>query len=393
MTIRSVEDIPIEGKRVFLRVDFNVPLAAGDVADDSRIRAALPTVLHCVERGARVVLASHLGRPKGKPAPEFSLEPVAARLAELLGQDVKLADEPAGDGARKLVADLREGQVAMLENLRFEPGEEKNDEHFARALASYADVYINDAFGAAHRAHASTVGMVPLVPEKGAGFLMRKELDFLSLLLGDVTRPYVAVLGGAKVSDKIEVLEALSERVNTLLIGGAMANTFLAAKGKGVGRSKVEDDKLGTARGFLKRAADKGVVVRLPVDVVTADSLDAEEGERASVDSIPDGEMALDIGADTAREFSADIAEARTVFWNGPMGVFERQPFAAGTLAIAQAVAGNRLATTVIGGGDSVSAASQAGVIDKISHVSTGGGASLEYIQGLTLPGVAALEG
>jgi phosphoglycerate kinase len=392
MAILSVEDLPIEGKRVFLRVDFNVPLEGGEVSDDARIRGALPTIRHCIERGARLVLASHLGRPKGEVKPEFSLEPVARRLAELLDQEVRLTDEPAGDGARKVVADLREGQVAMLENLRFHPGEEKNDEHFAKALASYADVYISDAFGAAHRAHASTVGMVPFVAEKGAGFLMRKEIEFLSMLLGDVARPYVAVLGGAKVSDKIEVLEALAERVDTILIGGAMANTFLVAKGQKLGRSKVEEEKLGTARGFLKRAADKGVIVRLPTDVVVAEGLDASSGARASVDAVPEDAMALDIGPDSAKAYAEELARARTVFWNGPMGVFEREPFAAGTLAVARAVADNRLATTVIGGGDSVAAAAQAGVTDRISHVSTGGGASLEYIQGLTLPGIAALE-
>jgi phosphoglycerate kinase len=392
MAILSVEDLAIEGKRVFLRVDFNVPLEGGEVSDDARIRGALPTIRHCLERGARLVLASHLGRPKGEAKPEFSLEPVARRLAELLETEVRLTDEPAGDGARKVVADLREGQIAMLENLRFHPGEEQNDEHFAKALASYADVYISDAFGAAHRAHASTVGMVPFVAEKGAGLLMRKEIEFLSMLLGEVERPYVAVLGGAKVSDKIEVLEALAERVDTILIGGAMANTFLVAKGQKLGLSKVEEEKLGTARGFLKRAADKGVVVRLPTDVVVAEGLDAPGGTRASVDTVPESAMALDIGPDSAKAYAEDIARARTVFWNGPMGVFEREPFAAGTLTVAHAVAKNRLATTVIGGGDSVAAAAQAGVTDQISHVSTGGGASLEYIQGLTLPGIAALE-
>ena len=392
MTVLSVEDIPIEGKRVFLRVDFNVPLKGGQVTDDARIRGALPTIRHCVERGARVVLASHLGRPKGQVVPELSLEPVARRLAELLDQDVRLTDEPVGDGAGKVVADLREGQIGLLENLRFHPGEEKNDEAFAKSLATYADVYLSDAFGAAHRAHASTVGMLDFVAEKGAGFLMRKEIEFLSMLLGDVERPYVAVLGGAKVSDKIEVLEALAGRVNSILIGGAMANTFLASRGQKMGRSKIEGDKLGTARGFLKRAADKGVIVRLPTDLVIAEGLDADEGARASADAVPDDAMALDIGPDTAKAYAEELASARTVFWNGPMGVFERPPFAAGTLAVARAVADNRRATSVIGGGDSVSAAAQAGVIDQISHVSTGGGASLEYIQGLTLPGIAALE-
>jgi phosphoglycerate kinase len=394
-TIRHVKDVPVEGKRVFLRVDFNVPLeGSGDgrrVGDDSRIRASLPTIRHCLERGARLVLASHLGRPKGKPAAEYSLEPVAAHLAGLIDADVALTDEPVGDGARKVVADLRDGQIAMLENLRFHPGEEANEDAFARALASYADVYVNDAFGAAHRAHASTVGMVAHVAEAAAGFLMYQEVESLTRLLGEVDRPYLAILGGAKVSDKIEVLDALLERVDAIAIGGAMANTFLRARGHELGRSLVEEDKLAIARNFLRKAAEHKVTVRLPVDVVAADSIEATSGRAAGLDAVAGGEMALDIGPESARAFAEEVARARTIFWNGPMGVFERAPFAAGTLAVARAVAQNRLAYSVVGGGDSVAAVNQAGLADKVSHVSTGGGASLEFIQGLALPGIEAL--
>ena len=400
MAIRHVKDLPLEGKRVFLRVDFNVPLskASSDgggkrrVTDDSRIQAALPTLRHCLERGARVVLASHLGRPKGKTAPEYSLEPVAAYLAGLLDQEVALTDEPVGDGARKVVADLRDGQIAMLENLRFHPGEESCEDGFARALASYADVYVNDAFGTAHRAHASTAGMIPHVPHAGGGFLMVKEVESLGRLLGEVDRPYLAILGGAKVSDKIEVLEALLDRVNVIAIGGAMANTFLKARGFDLGASLVEEDKLAVARTFLRKAAESGVEVKLPVDLVVAAGLDADAGEPVALDEVPAERMALDIGPRSAEEFAAEVARARTVFWNGPMGVFEKKPFAAGTLAVARAVADNRLAFSVVGGGDSVAAVNQAGIADRVSHVSTGGGASLEFIQGLTRPGIGALE-
>ena len=393
--IKHVQDLAVEGKRVFARVDFNVPLdkKTRQVTDDQRITATLPTIRHLMERGARIVLGSHLGRPDGQVKPELSLEPVAAKLAEHLGIDVALADEPTGDGARKLVSDLRDGQIAMLENLRFNPGEEDNDVEFAKTLASYCDVYINDAFGTAHRAHASTAGMVKFVAEKGAGFVMAKEIEVLSRLLGEVDRPYVAVLGGAKVSDKIEVLDALLERVNSIVIGGAMANTFLVAQGKSLGKSKVEADKLPIARNFLRKASEKKITVHLPTDVVVATGLDDAEGAKpVSADAIPDTAMALDIGPGTVETYRKVLAAARTVFWNGPMGVFEKPKFAAGTVAIARALAENKLALTVVGGGDSAAAIAQAGLADKVTHVSTGGGASLEFVQGLDLPGIAALR-
>ncbi|MEJ7602833.1 MAG: phosphoglycerate kinase [Kofleriaceae bacterium] len=390
--IKHVEELAVEGKRVFVRVDYNVPLDKKQVTDDARIVATLPTLRHLIERGARIVLGSHLGRPEGQTKPELSLEPIAAKLAEHLNIEIKLADEPAGDGARGVVSSLRDGEIAMLENLRFNPGEEANDETFARQLASYCDVYVNDAFGTAHRAHASTAGMVKFVGEKGAGFVMAKEIEFLSRLLGEVDRPYVAILGGAKVSDKIEVLDALLSRVDSIVIGGAMANTFLEAQGKNLGKSKVERDKLPIARNFLRKASEKKKTIYLPTDVVVATSLDDEGSKVVSADQIPADAMALDIGPGTAETFRKLLAAARTVFWNGPMGVFEKPKFATGTLAVARALADNKLALSVVGGGDSAAAIAQAGLADKVSHVSTGGGASLEFIQGLDLPGIAALR-
>jgi phosphoglycerate kinase len=392
--IKHVQELAVEGKRVLVRVDYNVPLEKGTrkVADDSRIRATLPTLRHLIERGARIVLGSHLGRPDGQPKPEYSLEPVAARLAEILGAEVMLTDEPVGDGARKVVSDLRDGQIAMLENLRFHPGEEANDEAFARQLASYCDVYVNDAFGTAHRAHASTAGVCRFVADKGAGFVMAREIEILSRLLGEVDRPYAAVLGGAKVSDKIEVLDALLERVDAILIGGAMANTFLEAQGKALGKSKVERDKLPVARNFLRKAGEKKIPIHLPVDVVVATSLEDEGARAVAVDAIPAEAMALDIGPATVESFRKTLAAARTVFWNGPMGVFEQPRFAAGSFSVARALAENKLALTVVGGGDSAAAITKAGLADKVTHVSTGGGASLEFIQGIDLPGIAALR-
>jgi len=393
MAIKTISELDIAGRRVFIRVDFNVPLSAtGAVADDTRIRESLPTIRYAIEQGARVVLASHLGRPKGKPDKKYSLEPVAARLAELIQADVTLTDEPVGDGAKKVVNDLRAGAVALLENLRFSPAEEANDEAFARALASYTDVYVNDAFGTAHRAHASTAGITKFVADKGIGLLMEREVKFLSKLLGDVERPFVTIIGGAKVSDKIGVLENLLDRVDQVLIGGAMANTFLKAKGGKLGRSLVEDDKLPLARAFLKKAEEANVDVLLPRDVVAAAGTKSESGRVVQAMAVPDDLAALDIGPETARGFADAIARAKTIFWNGPMGVFESEPFAAGTLAAAQAVASARGALSVVGGGGSVAAVQKSGEADTITHISTGGGASLEFLEGKKLPGLAALE-
>jgi len=393
MAIKTINELDIGGRRVFIRVDFNVPLTAnGAVADDTRIRESLPTIKLAIEKGARVVLASHLGRPKGKPDKKYSLEPVAARLAELIDADIALTDEPVGDGARKVVNDLHAGAVALLENLRFSPGEEANDEHFARALASYTDVYVNDAFGTAHRAHASTAGITKFVAAKGIGLLMEREVNFLGRLLGDVERPFVTIIGGAKVSDKIGVLENLLARVDQLLIGGAMASTFLKAKGGKLGRSLVEDDKLALARAFLRKAEDANVDVLLPRDVVAAAGTKSESRRVVQAMSVPEDLAALDIGPETARGFADAITRAKTIFWNGPMGVFESEPFAAGTIAVAEAVASARGALSVVGGGDSVAAVHKSGVADKITHISTGGGASLEFLEGKKLPGLAALE-
>jgi phosphoglycerate kinase len=364
------------------------------VADATRIRESLPTIHYAMERGARLVIASHLGRPRGRPEPGLSLEPVAAYLADLLRKDVVLADEPVGDGARKVVQDLRDGGVALLENLRFSPLEETNDEGFARQLASYAEVYVNDAFGTAHRAHASTVGVARAVGVRGVGFLMQKEIEILGRLLGEVPRPFVAVIGGAKVSDKIDVLEIFVDRnrVDALCVGGALANTFLKARGGELGRSLLEEDKLALARAFLRKAERRGVDLALPRDVVAAAGTRASSGRVVSALRVPDDLAALDIGPDTIRAFTETIARAKTIFWTGPMGVFEAEPFAAGTMAVARAVASAPGAFTVVGGGESVAAVHKAGVADRITHISTGGGASLEFLEGKKLPGLAALE-
>jgi phosphoglycerate kinase len=393
MAAKTIADLDLQGRRVFIRVDFNVPLTpAGGVSDATRIRESLPTITHAIERGARVVLASHLGRPKGRVKPELSLLPVAAYLAEALGRDVVLADEPAGDGAKKVVCDLRDGGLAMLENLRFSPGEEANDETFSRALASYADVYINDAFGTAHRAHASTVGMAKYVSSRGMGLLMDREASQLAKLVGEVAQPFVAIIGGAKVSDKIGLLESLLGRANTVCLGGAMANTFLCAKGGSMGGSLVESSKLPLARAFLAKAESMGARIILPRDLVVAEDSKAEAGTVVSAMHVPDHQAAFDIGPETVSEIAAVVARARTVFWNGPMGVFEAQPFAAGTQAVAKAMALVMGGTTVVGGGDTVAAVHRAGVANSITHISTGGGASLEFIEGKKLPGLAALE-
>jgi phosphoglycerate kinase len=386
-----IDALPIEGRRTFLRLDLNVPLDGARITDDTRIEESLPTLRHAIERGARVVVASHLGRPGGKHDPAATLEPVGLRLAELLGEEVILTDDPIGDGPRKVVLELREGQVALLENLRFHPGEESDDEGYARELLRFCEVYVNDAFGAAHRAHASVSALARLAPIRGMGFLMEREVTALSRLLGAVERPYVAILGGAKVSDKLGVLESLVTRVDAICVGGAMANTFLAATGRSLGASKIEGEKLHLARDILAKAAARDVPVLLPTDVVVAKDKNAE-GRAVGIDSIDPAEMALDVGPKTVAAFRERIVRAKTIFWNGPMGLFERKPFAAGTLGVARAVA-DATAFSVVGGGDSVAAVQETGLAARFGHLSTGGGASLEFLEGKKLPGLEALKG
>jgi phosphoglycerate kinase len=390
MSYRSVRDADVSGKRVMVRVDFNVPMQNGEITDDTRIRAALPTIEDVLQHGAAVILVSHLGRPKGKRNPAFSLAPVAKRLGDLLARTVKTVDDVAGELAKAAAASLAPGDVLLLENVRFEAGEEKNDPELAKSLAALADVYVNDAFGAAHRAHASTVGVAELLPSY-AGYLMQGELDALQRLVANPDRPYIAILGGAKVSDKLAVIDNLSAKVDAILVGGGMANTFLLAQGLGIGKSLAEPDFVEQARSILDDAKKRQVDILLPVDVVVASSIDASEGQTIGVADVGDDQAIFDIGPETAKRYAERISAAKTIFWNGPMGVFEHSPFAAGTLAVARAVAASG-GFSVVGGGDSVAAIEQAGVTDQISHVSTGGGASLEYVEGRELPGVAALE-
>ncbi len=386
MPKRSIRDLDLKGKTVFIRVDFNVPLAPGgqEITSDKRIRASLPTIQYALDHGAALILASHLGRPKGKANPEMSLRPVAVRLAQLLERPVVMAPDCVGPEVEKMRP--APGQILLLENLRFHAEEEKNEPAFSEQLAALCDVYVNDAFGSAHRAHASTVGMIQFVPEAASGLLMDKELEYLTKATKNPDRPCVAILGGAKVSDKIEVIENLLKVVDQLLIGGAMAYTFLKAQGKSVGKSLVEDDKVALAKELLARSSNK---ILLPLDHVVVDEL-KEGAPFEVVANVPEGKMGVDIGPATVEAYSAVVAKAKTIIWNGPMGVFEKQPFDRGTVALAKAVAASG-AVSVVGGGDSEKAIKSAGVSDKISHISTGGGASMEFLAGIELPGVAAL--
>ena len=396
----SIKDLDLRGKRVFIRVDFNVPIKDGKVDDDSRITASLPTIQYATEQRARVILASHLGRPKGERVDKYSLRPVAEHLAELLGRPVAFADDCVGEAARSKSDALNEGDVLLLENLRFHAEEEKNDDEFAKQLASLCDVYVNDAFGTAHRAHASTAGITRHVSQAAAGLLMEKELEYLGKAIDEPEHPFVAILGGAKVSDKIPVINALIDRgVDKLLIGGAMAYTFLKAEGFTVGKSLVEDSMLQTALEIKKRAEEKGIQFLLPTDHQVVDSYEPVKGEKIVTKTIPIeftniGLVGMDIGVETVGHFATALQDARLIIWNGPMGVFEEPPFDQGTIGVARAVAeaADRGAVVIVGGGDSVSAVTRAGVADRITHISTGGGATLEFLSGDELPGVAALS-
>jgi len=385
-----IEQLDLAGRRVFLRADLNVPLADGAVADDTRLTAMLPTIEHALKAGAAVVLASHLGRPKGTPTPEFSLRPVAERLETLLGRPVRLAPDCVGEETAALARALQPGEILLLENLRFHAEEEVNDDGFARQLAALADCYVDDAFAAAHRAHASIEAITHHLQPAAAGLLMRRELEMLARILEDPERPLVAILGGAKVSDKLALVEHLLERVNALVIGGGMAFTFLRAMGHDVGRSLVEADRMEIARRVIESGRRRGVQVVLPVDVVVAPGIDSPEGRVVGIREIPADQMGLDIGPLTIERFAATVRAARTIVWNGPMGVFEKAPFAAGTLAVARAVAEGP-AFSVVGGGDTVAAVTRAGVADRVGYISTAGGAFLEFLEGRTLPGVEAL--
>jgi phosphoglycerate kinase len=391
--MRFVEELDVRGKRVFLRVDFNVPLTEqGEIRDDTRIRASLPTITYLLEHGAKLVIASHLGRPKGKVDPKMSLKPAAARLASLIPNKVTQAPEVVGTEVARLKKELREGEVLLLENVRFTKAETDNDEAFAKQLAENIDVFVNDAFGSCHRAHASVVAIARFVKEKAAGYLLKKEVDYLRKAVHEPAKPYVAILGGAKVEDKIPVIENLLSKADDILIGGAMAYTFLKAQGKDVGKSLVEDDKLDIARTILKKASEKKVNFLLPLDHVLAAAVDAgAETEVVESPPFPADKMGVDIGPKTVAAYAKIIAGARTIVWNGPLGVFEIDKFAKGTIGIAAAVAASG-AISIVGGGDSIAAVKKAGVTEKISHISTGGGASLEFLAYETLPGIDALE-
>jgi len=394
VAVHSIKDLSIRGKKVFFRFDFNVPLdSAGIVKDATRITRALPTLKYAISQGAKCIISSHLGRPKGERKPEMSLKPVAKKLSELIGQNVEFVNDCIGPEVEQAVNSLKNGDVLFLENLRFHSEETKNDPVFSAKLAQFADVYVNDAFGTAHRAHCSTVGVPELVKEKAAGFLMKEELDNLEKALSNPVKPVVAIFGGAKVSDKIEVLKNIVQRMDTILIGGGMANTFLMAQGYNMGASRIEEDMIETARQIMSSAKERGAKVVLPIDVEASVSIDDETSAKTlGVKDFPLDQMALDIGPQTVKEFENEISKAGTIVWNGPMGVFESEAFKKGTMEIANAVA-NSSAFSLVGGGDSVRAVHQAGVSDKISYISTGGGAFMEFMEGKTLPGVAALEG
>ena len=392
MNKKSLRDVDVKGQRVFCRVDFNVPMQDGKVTDDTRIRAALPTIQYLVEQGAKVILASHLGRPKGKVAEELRLTPVAGRLSELLGKDVKKADEAYGNTVKSQVAAMAEGDVLLLENVRFYAGEEKNDPELAKAFAELADIYVNDAFGAAHRAHASTEGIAHHLPAV-SGFLMEKELEVLGKALSNPERPFTAIVGGAKVKDKIGVIENLLDKVDNLIIGGGLAYTFVKSQGHEIGLSLLEEDKIDLAKSFIEKAKEKGVNFYMPVDVTVADDFGADANTKVvAINEIPADWEALDIGPKTQAIYREVIQKSKLVIWNGPMGVFEIDKFANGTKAVAEALAESEGTYSVIGGGDSAAAVEKFNLADKMSHISTGGGASLEFMEGKALPGVVALN-
>ncbi len=392
MNKKSIKDIDVQGKKVFCRVDFNVPMQDGKVTDDTRIRAALPTIQLLIEKGAKVILASHLGRPKGAVKEELRLTPVAARLSELLGKDVRKTDEAYGEAVQAEISQMNDGDVLLLENVRFYPGEEKNDAELAKAFADLADVYVNDAFGAAHRAHASTEGIAKHIPAV-AGLLMEKELEVLGKALSNPERPFTAIIGGAKVKDKIGVIDNLLEKVDNLIIGGGLAYTFIKAKGYEIGESLLEEDKIELAKSFMDKAKEKGVNFLMPVDAVIAKEFSPDtESKVVDIDAIPADWQALDIGPKTAKLYEDTIKNSKLVIWNGPMGVFEFDKFAGGTKAVAEALADAEDTYSVIGGGDSAAAVEKFNLADKMSHISTGGGASLEFMEGKELPGVVALN-
>ncbi|GAA1381041.1 phosphoglycerate kinase [Peribacillus frigoritolerans] len=392
MNKKSIKDIELKGKRVFCRVDFNVPMQDGKISDDTRIKAALPTISYLTEQGAKVILASHLGRPKGQVVEELRLAPVAERLSELSGKDVQKAEEAYGETVQSIIENMQNGEILLLENVRFYPGEEKNDQELAKSFAALADVYVNDAFGAAHRAHASTEGIAHHLPAV-AGLLMEKELSVLGKALSNPERPFTAIIGGAKVKDKIGVIENLLEKVDHLIIGGGLGYTFIKAQGHEIGNSLLEEDKIELAKSFIESAKEKGVKLHLPIDaVVTSEFSPDAETDNVDIDAIPNDKMALDIGPKTSELFADVIKSSKLVIWNGPMGVFEFDKFANGTRTVAQALAEANDTYSIVGGGDSAAAAEKFGLAEKMSHISTGGGASLEFMEGKELPGVVALN-